>query len=310
MKKIIVLVFVSVLLLAAFFIPVTTQKTILIRSSFFNVYKQLANGDNWKKWRPDLRKVYQSDSAKIVVNKDTGSFTINNGEQHIKVKSVSTVFTVDDHSNNNTVQYSYSVIPDKFANKTWLTVTKRTNILSYLRPVTFSDTHADDLKTFMETDSLNYGVNILKTRVPENNLIVIKKAVLAKNKFSEAAGMFAALKQYVATHRLKQTQPVIAQFLPKGTDSAQVNVGLFIDKEIISDKLITFTRMPKGGPLYTAKFSGKFNERSKAYAGLERYFTDHLYQSAILPFETYLDNKLPTSDTGKINIQVNFTAYF
>lgn len=315
MKKIIVLILAVVLLLIVFFIPVTHQKSILIKSSFFNVYKQLTNAGKWKNWRPDLRKAYESDSTKIVIKKDSNSFIIDNAAIHLHVKTAGSEFTINEQDSNKTVNYNYSVIPDKFPNKTWVTVFKHTSIFSYFihgsGPATFSDTHADDLKNFMETDSLIYGYKIIKTRVPESNLIVIKKAVLATDKFSEAANMFATLQHYIATHGLKQTQPVIAQFSPKGaTDSAQVNVGLFIDREVGSDKVVTFTRMPKGGPLYSAEFTGKFNERKKAYAGLQQYFTDHLYQSAILPFETYLDNKLPTSDTGKVNIQVNFTAFF
>ncbi len=314
MKRIIILLAIVILLLVAFFIPVTQQKTFLIRSSFFNVYKQLANAGNWEKWRPDLRKTYQSDSTKIAIKKDTGLFTINRNELHLQVKQTGGIFTVKEQDSDKNISYSYSIIPDKLANKTWITVTKNMNLLSYLvhgsGPASLSDTRAADLKNFMETDSLIYGFKIVKTRVPESNLIVIKKEVLAKNKFTEAAAQFATLKQYVAAHGLKQTQPVIAQFLPKGPDSAQVNVGLFIDKEIGLNKVVTFTRMPKGGPLYTAKFSGKFKDRGKAYAGLQQYFTDHLYQSAILPFETYLDNKLPTADTDKIKIQVNFTTYF
>jgi effector-binding domain-containing protein len=315
MRKIIFILLAAILLLVVFFIPITQQKVILIKSSFFNVYKQLANADKWKKWRPDLRKAYESDSTKIVIKKDTNSFMIDNAAIHLQVKSAGSEFTVNEQDSNRTIHYNYSVIPDKFPNKTWVTVVKHTNVFGYLThgsgPAMFSDTHADDLKNFMETDSLIYGFKILKTRVPESNLIVIRKLVLAKDKFSEAAAMFATLQHYVATHGLKQTQPVIAQFLPKGTtDSAQVNVGLFIDREVGSDKVVTYTRMPKGGPLYAAKFTGKFNQRKEAYAGLQQYFTDHLYQSAILPFETYLDNKLPTSDTGKVTIQVNFTAYF
>ena len=68
--------------------------------------------------------------------------------------------------------------------------------------------------------------------------------------------------------------------------------------------------MPKGGPLYAAKYTGSFNQRKKVYASLHQYFTDHSYQTAILPFESYLDDKLPTSDTDKVNIQLNFSSYF
>jgi hypothetical protein len=68
--------------------------------------------------------------------------------------------------------------------------------------------------------------------------------------------------------------------------------------------------MPKGGPLFAAKFSGRFSKRQKIYNALQQYFADRHHQPAILPFETYFDGKLPSSDTDKVNIQVNFTSYY
>jgi len=176
-------------------------------------------------------------------------------------------------------------------------------------PPSFSGTHIDDFKNFMETDSLRYGFKIFKTGVPESNLIVIRREVLKANKFTEAAKMLATLKQHIKANNIKQIYPVIAQFLPKGKDSSQVNVGFFIDKEVASNNEIIFTRMPKGGPLFAAKFEGEFSKRGKAYVALNQYFIDYTHQTAILPFETYLDNKLPHSDNDIINIQVNFSTY-
>jgi effector-binding domain-containing protein len=92
-------------------------------------------------------------------------------------------------------------------------------------------------------------------------------------------------------------------------DSVQVKVGLFINKEVKSGNGIEFTRMPKGGPLYAAKFKGEFSKRGEAYEALKQYFADHSHQMVLLPFETYLDNKLPVSDNDTINIQVNFATF-
>ena len=121
--------------------------------------------------------------------------------------------------------------------------------------------------------------------------------------------MLDLLQHYVTSTNTKQLYPVIAQYLAKGTDSTQVNVGLYIDKEVPSGNGIIFTRMPKGGPLYAAPFKGEFSKRGKAYEALKQYFADHAYQTAILPFETYFENKLPDSDADIVNIQVNFSTY-
>jgi effector-binding domain-containing protein len=141
-------------------------------------------------------------------------------------------------------------------------------------------------------------------------LIEIQKEVISKDKFTEAAKMQATLQQYVKIHNIRKVQPMIAQFLPKGKDSTNINVGFYIDKEVNGENEVHFARMPKGGPLYSAKYNGAFNKRSKTYMALRQYFIDHLYQQAILPFESYLDDKLPTSDTSKVNIQVNFSTFF
>jgi effector-binding domain-containing protein len=102
----------------------------------------------------------------------------------------------------------------------------------------------------------------------------------------------------------------MAQFLPKGKDSVEVNIGLFIDKEIKPDKVFSFVSMPKGGQLYAIKYKGRFDKRYKLYAAAKQYYADHSYHTIILPFETYLNNKLPASDTDHVNIQVNFSAVF
>jgi effector-binding domain-containing protein len=122
--------------------------------------------------------------------------------------------------------------------------------------------------------------------------------------------MKATLQQFVKTHDLNKVQPLIAQFFPVGKDSTHINIGFYIDKEVKGEGDVSFAQMPKGGPLYAAKFNGKFNQRQKIYEGIHQYFINHLYQQAILPFESYLDDKLPTSDTDKVNIQVNFSTYF
>jgi effector-binding domain-containing protein len=313
-KKVVLLVLLAIVIIACF-IPITEEKTITINASFFNVYRVLSTPAKWKEWRSDLKRIPIADTAKISIFKDTGFFAIKFPKLLLRVKTLDGVFNIDDYSNNRNVKYSYFAIPAKALNTTVLSVDKRTSAIVYLfqrfDESTFADTHINDLKTFMETDSLKYGCVITKTRVPEANLVVIDETVAKKDKFTEAEKMLSQLQEFVRKHNLKQTQPVIAQYFDKPkTDSTQLKVGIFIDQETVSENNVVFTRMPKGGPLYVAKFNGKFEDRVKIYTGLQQYFTDHLYQQAILPFEFYLDNKLPASDSDKVNIQVNFSTFF
>jgi len=314
MKKVILIVPVLIVVIALF-IPATQEETITVNSSFFNVYRVLSTPVKWKEWRQDLRKIPAADTAKIVIKKDTSFFKINYPELELKVNIKDGVFTIDDHSNNKNTHYIFLAIPAKAPNTTLITVDKKVNLIGYLfqklDAATFADTHIGELKSFMETDSLKYGCTIFKTHVPEANLIVMGKVVPTKTKYADGMLILSQLQQFVQTHHLKQTQPLIAQYIPKpNTDSTTVKIGFFVDKETVSENGVVFTRMPKGGPLYSAKYSGRFDRRLKIYSSLQQYFTDHLYQQAILPFESFLDNKLPTSDSSHVNVQVNFSTYF
>jgi effector-binding domain-containing protein len=316
MKKRIILIAILLIVLASFLIPVSRQKTVLIKSPFLNVYSVLANPEKWEKWQPNLKKNVLADSGKVAVKKDSGSFAIKYGDLKINVKPTGSYFDVGEQNSDKTVHYGYSVapVPDKLPAQTFITVDQKASAFNYLMgliwPPSFSDTHINDFKNYMEIDSLHYGFRIFKTGVPETYLIVAEQEVLKKDEFTAAAKLLADLQRYVKTNNVKQMQPLIAQFLPKAPDSVHVKVGFFIDKEVKSDKLIGFNRMPKGGPLYAVKFNGAFDKRQLAYIALRQYYNDHLYQSAILPFETYLDNKLPASDTSKVHIQVNFSGFF
>jgi effector-binding domain-containing protein len=157
---------------------------------------------------------------------------------------------------------------------------------------------------------LRYGYTVIDARVPANYIIEVKQKVLATNKFLAANQAFLQLQQYIKAHGINQLQPVMAQFLPKGADSIQVNVGLFVDKSIKPDNTFSFVSMPKGGQLYAIKYQGRFDKRYKLYTAAKQYYADHSYHMIILPFETYLNNKLPASDTDHVNIQVNFSAVF
>ena len=313
-KKILLLVLLAAFI-AACFIPVTVQKATTIKSSFLNTYSFLANPVKWKQWRPDLRKALLTDSEKIIIQKDSAEFTIKYNHLALTVIPKGNSFDVNENQGGKITNYNFVIVPvpDKLLNKTFVSIREKTTALNYLirtiAPPSFLEDHLNDLKTYLENDSLHYGFNIFQTGVPESFLIVAQKEVSEKDKFAEASKLLTTLKQFTKTNSIKPTQPVIAQFNQNMTDSVHVKVGFFINKEVKPGNGVEFNRMPKGGPLFAVKFKGEFSKRGKAYDALKQYFADHSHQMVILPFETYLDNKLPGSDTDMVNIQVNFGTF-
>ncbi len=315
MKKKIILFVPVLVIIAAFFIPFNQQKTVLIKAPFLNTYSLLANPATWEKWRPDLRKVMTTDSNEISVKKDSSSFLIKNQNHILEVKYKANTFEIAETSSGRNSSYRYSLLPvaDKLLNKTIIVADDNTTVLNYLIGVfwtsSITNTHIDDFKNFMETDSLRYGFKIFKTGVPENNLLVMEREVSEKDKFTAAAKILATLVQYIQANNIKQMQPLIAQFYENVRDSVHVKVGFFINKEIKPGNGILYNQMPKGAPLYAAKFRGVFSKRGEAAEALKQYFADHSHQMVLLPFETYLNNKLPVSDNDTVNIQVNLGTF-
>jgi effector-binding domain-containing protein len=313
MKKTGFIILFIIVISAILFIPVTRQNNISINASFFNTYQHLTNANNWKKWRSDVHQAWLTDSTKINISKTSKGFNLNYSGAGIQVTVNGYSLLISETGHTRGTVYTYIVFPNSNQNKTDVTVIEETNVLHYLlnlnRDQTLSDTHVTDLQHFMEDPDLYYGYHIVKRKVSDTAIILLKRTVLANYKFDEAKKSLFALQAYLAAHGLKQTQPLMAQFLPKSTDSMLVRVGIPVDKKAVSASPVEFVHMPQTGSLYTVRFHGKFKERISVYAAVQRFFKDKQLPMPILPFENYLDNKLPANENDTVNIQLNFTTF-
>jgi effector-binding domain-containing protein len=314
MKKIVISLSLVLILFAICFLPFTEQKTIITKAPFFNVYQQLEKPGNWKKWRNDLHQLQVADSTKISEKKTSDGFKVAYNGLEIDVNPVNGYsFKINETNKNKTFEYSYTVVPQKQQDETLIILKQKTSILRHLlnksNGESFSQTHITDFKHFMESVSLYYGYDIVKVKVIDTEIVVLRKTVLAKNKFKEASKSISILKDYINSKGLKQTQPFIAQFFSKYNDSLQLNIGIPINKKTFTKKPIAFMEMPNTANIYIIKFHGKFMDRPKVYAAAQQYFNDKHITVPILPFETYLDNKIPKNDTDQVNIQINFPTF-
>lgn len=314
MKKIVISLSLILILLAICFLPFTEQKTIIIKAPFYNVYQQLAKPGNWKKWRKDLHQIQVADSTKISEKKTRDGFKVSYNDLEIDVNPVNGYsFKINEINKNKAFEYSYTVVPEKQQDETIIILKQKISILRRLlnksNGKSFSQTHITDFKHFMESVSLYYGYDIIKSKVIDTEIVVLRKTVLAKNKFKEASKSISILNDYINSKGLKQTQPFIAQFFTKYNDSIQLNIGIPVNRKTLTKKPIDFMEMPNTGNIYTVKFHGKFIDRPKVYTAVQRYFNDKQIPMPILPFETYLDNKVPEKETDEVNILFNFPTF-
>lgn len=312
-KKIISFAILAVII-AVSFVPVNQQKIFIIKSSFLNVYSSLDKPLKWEEWVPYLRNAAENDSTKISIDSHKRHFKIRYDALNLDVKSAGNIFDIVQRFNGQKSVYTLVVLPAGRMDTTQVIVTRRTTAISYiaglLQPPAFEETHIPDLKKYMETDSLRYGCNIFKTKVPDGDLIETGESVPKTQAFATAASLLASLRQYMAQQKVTSEQPLLAQFLPRGKDSVRVNIGFFINQKIKPSATVKFAQMPKGAPLYAAYYTGAFNQKQKIYKDIHQYFIDRRLQSPVLPFEMYMDNKLPVSDTSRVHIRINFTSYF
>jgi effector-binding domain-containing protein len=309
MKKIVILLPVVLIVLAAAFIPYNQEKTIVVNASFFNVYQQLVKAENWKRWRNDLRQIPPEDSSKISTVQNAVGFKITTPAITLNVRPANGYsFYVDEKNNGKTLDYAYTVLPEKLPNETTIVLSHKSTFLNSILNGgrrSWSATHVDDFKNFMENASLYYGYEIARARVTDTDIVVLRQLVPAKDKFKQALKNLNILRKYIAANGLKQTQPLIAQFFPRGQDSVQLNIGLPVNKKTPAKNPVYYMEMPKTGYVYTAKYHGRFVDRRKVYAAMQQYFSDRRMQIPILPFETYAGDKLPATDTDHINIRIN-----
>ena len=313
MKKFVLLISLMLIVGLSFLIPVEQQKTVLINSSFFNVYQQLINGNNWINWRKDFKR-HNNSSASIVVKKRSNGYELLLGSIIVDVTPVNGYsFEVKEDSANKSENYSYTIFPDKLPNVTTFTITRKRSIwhaaIDGINGGLLAETHANDLKKYMESTALYYGYEIVRSKVIDTEIVVLRQSCPAKSKFTVAAKELATLYSYISSKGLKQTQPYIAQFISKNNDSVQVNIGLPVDKKTAAVQPLALMQMPAAGTLYIVYYQGKFNERSNAYDAVEKYFRDKQLTKLMPPFETYINNKIPKSDTSKVDIQINFPSF-
>src|SRR5438309_587390 len=96
MKKRILALSVLLLVIATCLIPINQQKTITIKSPFLNVFIQLSNPANWRKWRSDMNTIPDADTNKFIVKKDTSSFQLSYGQKKLNSKLKGYLFEIED----------------------------------------------------------------------------------------------------------------------------------------------------------------------------------------------------------------------
>jgi effector-binding domain-containing protein len=282
MKKAII---VLILLIIIGFIPFQQHSSVDIKSNYLDVCQQLAGGT-------------QTQTPKFNTG---GGFNITTISPN--------VFKAATNGSYINHYCFYTVVPEIKNNYTTVAIDAPTNVFKWLisqvQPSVKPAVLITGLKAFMENARLYYGFNISEKEVTENYIAVKKETVLTKKKFPEINKAVRDLNIFIAQNNAKAVHALSCSYYPQRADSVQVLIGIPINKQLKPTNDIACMRMP-GGKMLIGDFNGKYSDRQKLYNAMEKYMQDHSLAKQIAPFERYLDNRIPASDTDSVNMQINY----
>jgi predicted transcriptional regulator YdeE len=295
-RKPLLIVIVLVVLVAILYIPLDKKDVIKINASYFNCYQQLASPQNWEKWQSDINGVYQTDSSLCKLTTVTNGFKIMTPDENFIVqKQSSTSFAVKRNKHNNEIRYNCAILPDTSGLITSMVINYSTSVMKYifsrLSGTNLYQADIYDFKKYMEDTNAYYGYYIKTDFLTEKKIIVNRKTVLTKDVLVEAATMRNQLYHYIKQKDLKQTAPLMLQYTARSQDSVQVMLGIPVHKAIRPGQGFLYMEIPAGNVL-VADFSGRYNDKHKVYAAMEKYVQDRRIHKKIAPLEVF-DGALP-----------------
>lgn len=313
MKRFLISILILGILLVASFIPVIKRSETRIEASIIDVSMQLNNAEKWKLWHMPLKKAFEAKPSDYEVK--------NNYNQHIffiNTPQLSYTITNPDAGNfeikvveENKASYcklQLSIIPEtpftKVVSETKSALIK--SLFSTSRQDEIAEKICKDLNVFMETPGLYYGFPIQLKGVVDTNVAVLKKIVAVKEKFKVLPTLLEDLKQYANTNKLTVMQPPMLQFHHHGKDSLNIVMMLALNKPGPIINNIICAKMPSGGRMLVGKFSGKFADRTRLYAAMEKYILDKNLESIVNSYEKYHSYPLPKNEHSEVDLEIYY----
>jgi effector-binding domain-containing protein len=312
MKRIFIIIgiFIILLLVILFIIPVKRSQETAITANFFKTIQQINNPANWKNWHPAIRKAWENDSSECRIVKDSAGFTfiIFTPQHSFFVKVITPVtFEIQEKIKTHLSIYGFTVVATKRPNKiNILSVRKQPlfyQVFSFIDEKAPADVTLQDLKSFVENRSQLYGFQ-LKIIQAEDTIFATRKGTVALSKlFTSLPDFFKSVNDYIDNNGLTAMSNKCVSYTITG-DSVFIMTGIPVNKAASEKNGIMCMKIPFASKVLYAYFEGKFSERKAVYSAMEKYILDFNLEKAALPYEKYVNNILPASDSEQIKIEV------
>ena len=312
MKRIFIItgIFIIILLVILFIIPVKRSQETAITANFFKTIQQINNPENWENWNPEIREAWEKDSSECRIVKDSAGFTfiIITPQHSFFVKAVTPVsYEIQEKIKSRLFIYGFTVIPTKASSKiNIVTVRKHPlfyRIFSFINEKAPAELTLQYLKSFVENRSELYGFQ-LKIIQAEDTIFATKKGTVALSKlFTSLPDFFKSVNDYIDNSGLTAMSNKCVSYSITG-DSVFIMTGIPVNKAAPEKNGIMCMKIPFASKVLYAYFEGKFSERKAVYSAMEKYILDFNLEKAALPYEKYVNDILPVSDSEQIKIEV------
>lgn len=298
---------VVVVLVIAGMIPYEQHDHLLIKKRYENVYSLLLKPEQWQKWHPQVKAAWRRDAVALEIEKQKLGFKINAAKLHIDVRINGFGFDVDQELGSFSSVYSFTVLP---ATNTRYTDVQLITLSSFFKKLSGWLWHTSplldlrSLKQFIEDDKAYYGYNISIQNAVDTSIAVEQKTVSVKERNTTVATIRQNLQRFVEKNGLKITQPIMADIRTLYQDSIRVMIGFSVNKAFKPEGNINIMRIPKQAKMLTVVYRGKYGNRQSAYTVLKNYMRDYELLAPEVPYEKYLNNRIPLSDSDKVVMQI------
>lgn len=293
------------LFIFALLYQVNKQASVVINAPLLNVYKELYDTVNWKKWNTDLR---DENNGRPKHYYNHSGFDISTLTNTVRVTFLDAL-TFGVKSNNK--DFVVTLLPGKYDKSTTLLVKYKSKLLYTLWPLKadreLEHTVIDELKSYLENPTSYYGANFKKVRLSDMNMMVYKSIVDSLSLFQAIRQATKALFNRIPKDDLTDTNKIYAQFIPLNNHKIMF-VGVPVKRQLTSFGNLTYMHIPAQRAIVSS-FNGKYKERTKLYSGVNAYIHDHALKSAMEPIEVFSTDDLPLADTSQVNMQIIFSAY-
>ncbi|MBN8851379.1 MAG: hypothetical protein BGO55_09245 [Sphingobacteriales bacterium 50-39] len=166
----------------------------------------------------------------------------------------------------------------------------------------------DELRSYLQDNLRFYGYPIRTQKLVDSFFLTRQANLRSGDLFKALPGIFQTLETYAS----RESGKIIARNIaitPLDHDSITLMAGLNIDKSIYGDEVFNFRQLPSTLGLVVGRFEGRFSERNRLYAAMEKFISDHELAKRGLPYERY-QSPLPGSDSSMIRIDLIYPVSY